>query len=155
MAKLDSIDVRLLNSLQDDASRPIAAVAEEVGLSVNACWKRMKRLEECGVIDRRVALLKQREVGLGVTVFVAVKTDQHDENWLEQFAAAVRTIPEVIEFYRLSGEIDYLMKIVCNGIDDYDRIYRKLIRNTRLSDVSASFAMEQIKYTTRLPIEAH
>lgn len=154
MAKIDAADARILCRLQEDASRPIAVLAGEVGLSLNACWKRIRRLEDDGIIQRRVALVDRAKVGLDVTVFVTVKTDQHDEAWLDSFAASVRLIPEVVEFYRMSGEVDYLLKIVCGGIDDYDRIYRKLIRSVTLKDVSGFFAMEQIKFTTTVPVEA-
>lgn len=153
MANIDNIDVKILRALQADASRTIGDLAQDVGLSTNACWKRIKRLEDEKFIVRRVALLNRNKLGLGVTVFVAVRTDQHREGWLDEFARAVRQIPEVVEFYRLSGQMDYMLKVVCADIEDYDRIYRKLIRTTQLSDVSASFAMEQIKYTTELPLE--
>lgn len=151
---LDSIDVKLLDRVQKDASESLAQIAEGVGLSANACWKRIKRLEAAGVIQRRVAILDRRKVGLGVTAFVAVRTDQHDEKWLDEFAAAIRQIPEVIEFYRMSGDIDYMLKVICADIEDYDRIYKKIIRSTTLRDVSAFFAMEQIKSTTEIPLSA-
>lgn len=149
---LDSFDRKILAALQEDATIAIAALAEKVGLSQTPCWKRIKRLEAEGFIERRVALLDRDRLGLGVTVFAAVRTNRHDEAWLSEFASAVSDMPEVVEFYRMSGDIDYLLKIVCADIADYDRIYRKLIRKITLSDVSSSFAMEQIKYTTQLPI---
>jgi len=152
MTTIDRTDVRILSRLQADASSSFNELAELVGLSTNACWKRLKRLERDGYIERRVAILNRRQLGLGVTAFVTVKTEQHDEKWLEQFSASIRQIPEVVEFYRMSGEVDYMLKVVCSGIDDYDRIYRKIIRVTRLRDVSSFFAMEQIKYTTEIPL---
>ncbi len=152
--KLDRLDKKLLDALQDDASQSLNELSEAVGLSANACWKRIKRLEEAGVIERRVALLDRHRLGLGVTALVAVRTAQHDEGWLEEFAEGVRRIPEVVEFYRMSGQVDYMLKIICADIGDYDRIYRKLIKAAQLSDVSASFAMEQIKYTTKVPLDS-
>ena len=149
---LDNVDRRILALLQSDATLSIADVAERVGLSQTPCWKRIKRLEADGVITDRVALLDRAKLGVGTTVFVSVRTSQHDEDWLVQFAQAIRAIPEVTEFYRMSGDVDYLLKIVCRDIADYDRIYKEMIRAARLSDVSSSFAMEQIKYTTEVPL---
>jgi Lrp/AsnC family transcriptional regulator len=152
MIDLDSIDRRILAALQSDATMSIADISERVGLSQTPCWKRIKRLESAGVITGRVALLDRMQLGVGTTVFVSVRTSQHDEDWLVQFAEAIRAIPEVTEFYRMSGDVDYLLKIVCRDIADYDRIYKAMIRAARLSDVSSSFAMEQIKYTTEVPL---
>jgi len=152
MSQLDRIDAKILRSLQADASQSIAQLAEQASLSANACWKRIKRLEDDGFILKRVALLDRAKVDQSVTVFVEIRTDQHEDQWLEQFADAVRAIPEIVEFYRLSGQVDYMLKIVCSDIADYDRIYKRLIRKTRLRDVSSYFAMEQLKYTTELPI---
>ncbi|BDD68833.1 ArsR family transcriptional regulator [Sphingobium sp. TA15] len=152
MNLLDSIDRKILRSLQQDSSRGLAEVAEEVGLSSSPCWKRIRRLEAEGYIQRRVAILDRERLDLAVTVFVAVKTNQHHEGWLADFARTVSDIPEVVEFYRMSGELDYMLKIVCKDIADYDRIYKSLIKRTTIYDVSASFAMEQIKCTTQLPI---
>jgi Lrp/AsnC family transcriptional regulator len=151
---LDAVDRRILTALQRDATLSISALAELVGLSTTPCWKRVKRLEDHGVVSARVALVDREKIGLGVTVFVAVRTAAHDEAWLETFADGVRRIPEIVEFYRMSGEVDYLLKVVCADIADYDRIYKQLIRVAKLHDVSSSFAMEQIKYTTEVPIEA-
>ncbi len=149
---LDTIDRRILALLQSDATLSIADIAERVGLSQTPCWKRIKRLEADGIITGRVALLDRAKLGVGTTVFVSVRTSQHDEDWLVQFAQAIRAIPEVTEFYRMSGDVDYFLKIVCRDIADYDRIYKEMIRAARLSDVSSSFAMEQIKYTTEVPL---
>lgn len=149
---LDYIDRKLLGALQEDATLPIAEIADRVGLSSTPCWKRIKRLEQAGIINRRVAILDRNRLGLGVTVIVAVKTAQHSEDWLESFAEGVSRIPEVLEFYRMSGEIDYLLKVVARDIADYDRIYRKLIKVADLHDVSSSFAMQEIKSTTALPL---
>lgn len=149
---LDAIDRRILAALQQDATLPIAEVAERAGLSSTPCWKRIKRLERDGVIDRRVALLNRDALGLDVTVIVAIRTAQHTEEWLRMFAEGVASIPEVVEFYRMSGEVDYLLKVVARDIADYDRIYRKLMKVAPLHDVSSSFAMQEIKSTTVLPL---
>ena len=152
MVKIDSIDRRILEELQRDAARPIEQIASEVGLTQNPCWRRIKRLEAIGVIQRRVAIVDPAKLGLGLTVFVSVRTNQHNEKWLERFATGMRRIPEVIELYRMSGETDYLLKVMARDVADYDRIYKQLIRVAELYDVSSSFAMEQIKYTTEVPL---
>lgn len=149
---LDSFDRKILCALQRDAMLSLAALSDAVGLSQTPCWKRVKRLEADGYIKRRVTLLDAQKLGVGVTVFVELRTNRHDEAWLSEFARTVSDIPEVVEFYRMSGEVDYLLKIVCADIADYDRIYRRLIRETQLYDVSSTFAMEQIKFTTELPL---
>lgn len=152
MIDLDHIDRRLLAILQEDATVPIAELADRVGLSQTPCWKRVKRLQDSGVITAKVALLDRDALDLGLTVFVAVKTGRHDEEWLNAFAAGARALPEVIEFYRMSGDVDYLLKVVVRDITAYDRFYKRLIATAPLTDVSSSFAMEQIKFTTALPI---
>ncbi len=152
MNELDRIDRAILEILQLDCSLPVAQLSERIGLSATPCWKRVKRLEDEGYIERRVAVVNQRKVGLPVTVFVSVRTGRHDEKWLDEFAAAVMALPEVLEFYRMSGEVDYLLKVVTTDIDGYDRFYKKLIATAGLSDVSSAFAMEQIKLTTALPL---
>lgn len=152
LSSLDEIDRRLLRELQRDASLSVADLSERVGLSTTPCWKRVRRLEAAGIITSRVTLLDRDKVGLGVTAFVAVRAGAHDEAWLEKFAHGVAAIPEVVEFYRMAGDVDYLLKVVCHDIAHYDRIYRKLIRVAPLDDVSASFAMEQIKFTTEMPL---
>ena len=150
--KLDRIDFRILDLLQEDASLSNADVAERVGLSANACWRRTRRLEEQGVIRKRVALLSQEKLSLNVTVFVGIRTNEHNDRWLKKFADGVRQIPEVVEFYRMSGDTDYMLKIVVRDIADYDRVYKKLISVVPLHDVSSSFAMERLKSTTALPL---
>jgi len=143
----------VLGELQEDGALSIAALSERVGLSATPCWKRVKRLEEEGYLEKRVAIVNRKKVGLGVTVFVSVRTGQHDEKWLKRFAAAVVTLPEVQEFHRMSGDVDYLLKVVTTDIDGYDAFYKKLIRTAQLSGVSSAFSMEQIKSTTALPLE--
>ncbi|MCG8625158.1 MAG: Lrp/AsnC family transcriptional regulator [Proteobacteria bacterium] len=149
---MDRIDKKILNLLQADAGMAVADIAKEVGLTVTPCWQRIKRLYAGGVIRRRVALLDPIKVGAGISVFVTIRTNEHDADWLGRFAKAVAPMPEVVEFYRMSGEADYLLRVVVPDIESYDAFYKKLIAQVKLSDVSSSFAMEQIKYTTMLPI---
>jgi Lrp/AsnC family transcriptional regulator len=155
MTQLDGIDLKILDLLQNDASRSIAEIAERVHLSQNACWRRIRQLEESGIIVKRVALLDREKLGVGITVFVTVRAGEHTEKWLETFSAAVRKMPEVVEFYRLTGEIDYLLKLQVADIAAYDRVYKALIRSAKLMDVSAAFAMEELKRTTAIPLPPH
>jgi Lrp/AsnC family transcriptional regulator len=150
---VDPTDRAILACLQEDATMPVAEIARRVGLSSTPCWRRIQKLEEAKVIRARVALLDRQQLNVGVTVFVSVRTNQHSVAWLEKFAAAVADLPEVVEFYRMSGEIDYLLRVVVPDIAAYDRLYKKLIAKIELSDVSSSFAMEQIKSTTALPLD--
>lgn len=149
---MDRHDVRILHELQQDAGLSNADLAERVGLSANACWRRVKRMEDTGVIARRVALLNPDKLDLGVTVFVGIKTTEHNQQWLDKFSRGISALPEVTEFYRMSGDVDYMLKIRVRDIADYDRVYKKIIQVAPLSDVSSSFAMEQIKYETALPL---
>lgn len=150
---MDDIDRRILRVLQEAADLPVAEVAEKVGLSASPCWRRIQKLEAEGVIQRRVALLDPEKMNVGVTVFVAIRTSQHDEKWLRDFAERVTRIPEVVELYRMSGEIDYMMRVVVPDIKAYDAVYKRLIAAVPLFDVSSSFAMETLKYTTALPVD--
>ena len=152
MEQFDSLDRAILGELQRDSSRSIQQIASAVGLSQNPCWRRIKRLEDSGVIVGRVALLDPEKLGVGITVFVSIRTSQHNETWLERFASGVAKIPEVVELYRMSGDVDYLMKVLVSDIAEYDRIYKKLIEVAELNDVSSSFAMERIKCTTAIPL---
>jgi Lrp/AsnC family transcriptional regulator len=149
---LDSIDRRILRELQRDATIPIAELAQVVGLSQTPCWKRIKRLTDTGVITRRVALVDRDKLDLGLVVFVSVRTSRHDAEWLDAFAGAAQALPEVVEFYRLSGDTDYLLKVLVRDISAYDDFYKRLIAAVPLSDVSSAFAMEQIKSTTAVPV---
>ncbi len=151
--KLDTIDRKLLSILQQDAETPLTDLAQAVNLSTTPCWRRVQRLREHGFIARQVALVDPRKVNLGVTVFVAIRTNQHSQAWFERFRDAVRAIPEVVEFYRMSGDVDYLLRVVAPDIAAYDQIYKRLIREVDLSDVSSSFAMEELKFTTALPLD--
>ncbi|MDR7332294.1 Lrp/AsnC family transcriptional regulator [Roseateles asaccharophilus] len=150
--KLDAIDVRILEILQQDAEQQVTQVAEQVGLSTTPCWRRIQRLKEAGVITRQVALVDARKVNVGVTVFVSVRTSVHTEAWFDTFKATVQAIPEVVEFYRMSGDVDYLLRVVVPDIAAYDKVYKRLIAGTQLHDVSSSFAMEELKLTTALPL---
>ena len=149
---MDRIDLRILDLLQHDATLSTSDIAEAVGLSTTPCWRRIQNLEREGVISRRVALLDRDELNVGVDAFVAIRTDQHNKRWLDAFAKAVAAFPEVIELYRMSGEVDYLMRVVVPDLAAYDSFYLRLIREVDLHDVSSSFAMERIKYTTALPL---
>lgn len=150
---MDSVDKAILARLQRNADTPVAEIAESVGLSPTPCWRRIKKLEESGVIRARVALADMAAMNLRLTAFVAVKTAQHNEAWLRSFAEKIRTIPEVVEVYRMSGEIDYLMKVVCPDMAQFDRIYKRLIAIADFSDIRSTFSMEELKYTTELPLD--
>ena len=145
-------DIGLLKILQVDASRSLDSIAEEIGLSLNTCWRRIQKLEADGIIERRVALIDNEKIGLPLTVFVSVRTDDHSKDWADRFAKAVNAMPEITEFYRLAGDVDYIMKMMVGNVSDYDRVYQRLISKVSLSDVSASFAMEKMKFTTELPL---
>jgi len=150
---MDRIDHKILALLQEDASLSIGDLAERVGLSPSPCWRRVQKLEADGVIRRRVALLDAEKLNVGVTVFVSVRTSRHDASWSEAFCKGVSEIPEVIEFYRMSGQVDYLLRVVVPDIGGYDAVYQRLIKIAELQDVTSSFAMETIKYTTALPTD--
>jgi Lrp/AsnC family transcriptional regulator len=149
---LDSFDRKILDCLQGDADMPLTEIAAQVGLSTTPCWRRIKRLQEDGVVRARVALLNRKAVNAGVTVFVAVRTAQHNAAWLARFAKAVASFPEVMDCYRMAGEIDYLIRLALPDIEAYDAFYKRLIAKVELSDVTSMFAMEEIKSTTRVPL---
>lgn len=150
---MDRLDRKILECLQNDSSQSVADIAEHIGLSTTPCWRRIQKLEKTGVVRKRVALLDRHQLNLGVDVFVSIRTNQHNARWFEDFSAAVDNFPEVVEFYRMSGDIDYLMRVVVEDIAAFDDFYKRLIERVELSDVSSSFAMEQLKYTTALPLE--
>ena len=151
--KIDAIDRRILEIIQRDATHSIQDIAEQVGLSTNPCWRRIKRMEDAGIIERRVAILNPVKLGLGVTAFVSIRTNKHTPDWLASFAAGILSIPEIIECHRMSGDVDYLLKIAVADIAHYDRIYQELIAAVPgLSDVSSTFSMERLKYGTALAI---
>jgi Lrp/AsnC family transcriptional regulator len=149
---MDAIDRKILLTLQEDASLSVAEIGQRVGLSSTPCWKRIQRLEAEGVIQKRVAIVDQDKVGLGISVFVSVETDDHSEGWLSRFASAVSAMPEVMEFYRMAGDVDYMLRVVVQDMQAYDTFYKKLIAASPLKNVTSRFAMEKIKSTTSLPI---
>jgi Lrp/AsnC family transcriptional regulator len=149
---LDTMDIKILSILQEDCTLPVAEIGKKVGLSTTPCWRRIQKLEQDGVITRRVALLDPVKVSTQVTVFVAITTNQHNASWLERFYAVVRSFPEIVEAYRMSGQVDYMLRVVVPDIASYDKFYKAFISKIELTDVSSSFAMEQIKFTTALPL---
>ena len=152
LQKVDDIDRRILDALQEDASLSADELADRIGLSRNACWRRVKNLEEAGVIRKRVALLDAEAVGVGLTALVLVRTNEHSDLWAERFNRAVSAMPEVTGAYRMSGDLDYVLRVAVADVKAYDAFYQGLTRKLRLSDISASFVMEEIKDTTALPI---
>jgi Lrp/AsnC family transcriptional regulator len=152
-AMLDRMDRKILEILQKDCTLQVAEIGKQIGLSTTPCWRRIQKLEESGVIQRRVAVLDPKKVNVGVTVFVSITTSHHTQEWLDRFHEALKDFPEIVEFYRMSGQVDYLLRVVVPDIERYDAFYKKLIARIELSDVSSAFAMEQIKYTTALPLD--
>ena len=149
---IDRVDRKILSYLQQDATMTIKEIARRVHLSPTPCWKRIQRLEENGIIRARVALLDPAKVDAGDTVFIYIRTDQHNIEWSEKFAREMKSIPEIMEIYRMSGKVDYLLRVVVPDIAAFDRIYKTIIGRIALSDVTSMFAMEQMKYTTALPV---
>jgi Lrp/AsnC family transcriptional regulator, cysteine-sensing transcriptional activator len=151
---MDAIDRKILALLQQDASHSVAEIGNRVGLSSTPCWKRIQRLEADGVIQKRVALVDQEKLGLGVTVFVSIETGDHSQDWLDRFAEVVGAMPEVMEFYRMAGDVDYMLRVVVADMASYDVFYKKLISAVPLKNVTSRFAMEKIKSVTALPVPA-
>ena len=149
---MDRTDRKILALLQQDATLPVADVAKRVGLSTTPCWRRIQKMEEEKIIERRVAILDPAKVDVGVTVFVSIKTDKHNSEWLKRFSEVITQMPEVVGFYRMSGQVDYLLKIVVPDIASYDEVYKRLVSNIDIENVSSAFAMERIKDTTELPL---
>jgi len=149
---MDATDRKILALLQDDASLSVAEIGNRVGLSSTPCWKRIQRLEADGVLIKRVALIDQDKLGLGVTVFVSIETGDHSQDWLDRFAQVVGAMPEVMEFYRMAGDVDYMLRVVVTDIAGYDAFYKRMIAAVPLKNVTSRFAMEKIKSTTALPI---
>jgi len=150
---MDAIDRKILDELQQDCTLSVTEIADRVGLSTSPCWRRIQALEDTNVIAKRVALLEPEKLNVGVSVFVRIKTNQHNYEWLEDFAKEIEKIDEVVEFYRMSGDIDYLLRVVVPDIQGFDVVYKRLISVADLADVSSNFAMEKIKYTTSLPLK--
>jgi Lrp/AsnC family transcriptional regulator len=151
---MDAIDRKILAVLQDNAALSVAEIGSRVGLSSTPCWKRIQRLEADGVIQKRVAIIDQDSIGLGISVFVSIETGDHSQDWLDKFAKTVTAMPEVMEFYRMAGDVDYMLRVVVPDIAGYDGFYKRLISTVALKNVTSRFAMEKIKSTTALPIPA-
>lgn len=151
-AKLDAINRKILGILQVDATRPIAEIADAVGLSAAPCWRRIRKLEEDGFIARRVALLDRRKLNVPMTIFVSIRTARHSAEWLESFRQAIADMPEIQEAWRLSGRDDYLLRIVAPDVEAYDAVYKRLIERVEFFDITSSIGMEELKYTTSLPL---
>jgi Lrp/AsnC family transcriptional regulator len=153
MPALDQIDRTLLRLLQQDGTLALADLAEAVNLTTTPCWKRLKRLEEMGILRKRVALLDAEQLGLSFTAFVQIKTSNHSKEWYHEFVGIVCEFPEVMEFYRMAGEFDYMMKVQVKDMSAFDQFYKKLVNSVEgLTNVTSSFAMEPLKYTTALPV---
>ncbi|MEA3031154.1 MAG: Lrp/AsnC family transcriptional regulator [Sphingomonadales bacterium] len=152
IAAMDRTDLRILAILQQDSSLPVAEVASRVNLSQTPCWRRIQKLEAAGVIERRVAILNPEAVGLGLSVFVEIETGDHSADWLGRFAASVQALPEVMEVYRMAGDIDYLLRVAVGSMAEYDDFYRRLIAEVPLKNVTSRFAMERVKSTTAYPL---
>lgn len=150
---MDRLDRKILRLLQEDTTLAVADIGKKVGLSTTPCWRRIQKMEEEGVIKGRVALLDPEKVNANVTVFVAIRTNSHSIEWLKRFSEVISSFPEVLEFYRMSGDVDYLLRVVVPDIAAYDAFYKRLIEKIEIRDVSSSFAMEQIKYSTELPLD--
>jgi len=150
---MDAIDRKLLGILQLDAALSLDELSERVGLSRNACWRRVKRLEDDGVIKARVTLLDASRINVGLTAFITLRATEHSAKWLDQFSRAARDIPEIVAVYRMTGDVDYLLQAVIPDVAAYDRLYKRLIGRITLADVSSSFVMEEIKATTVLPLD--
>jgi len=148
---VDQIDRKIIDILQIDASVPIAAIADKVGLSPAPCWRRIKKLEDEGVIVRRVALIDRRKANVPMTVFVSVKAPRHAAEWLDAFRKLIAGVPEIVEAWRLTGDTDYLLRIVVPDVEAYDAVYQRLIARLEFSDVNSSIAMEEMKFTTAIP----
>ncbi|MDZ7823523.1 MAG: Lrp/AsnC family transcriptional regulator [Ahrensia sp.] len=150
---MDRLDRKILKIVQEDATIAVADIAKKVGLSTTPCWRRIQKLEEDGVIKKRVALLDPKAINVNVTVFVSIRTNTHSIEWLKRFSEVIAEFPEVVEFYRMSGDVDYLLRVVVPDIAAFDGFYKRLIAKIEIRDVSSAFAMEQIKYTTELPLD--
>lgn len=152
MEKIDTFDAKILRLIQSDAALPLDEIGDKVGLSRNAVWRRIKAMEANGTITGRAALLDPAKLGLGLTVFMMIRTDRHAPDWLERFAKVTKDMPEILGAYRMTGELDYLIRARVADVKDYDRLYQAIVSRIELADVSASFVMEEIKETTVLPV---
>jgi Lrp/AsnC family transcriptional regulator len=150
---MDSFDKHILSILQKDCTQSTSDVAEQVGLSTTPCWRRIQAMEKSGIITKRVALADPEKLNVGLSIFVMIKTNQHNPKWLDAFAKIAMAFPEIVEAYRMSGEVDYLLRVVVPDMKAYDRFYQQLITQADFSDISSSFSMQEIKYTTALPVD--
>jgi Lrp/AsnC family transcriptional regulator len=150
-AEVDDRDRKILGILQTDASVPIGRLAETVNLSVSACWRRIKAMEDSGLIARRVVLVDRRQANVPTTVFVGVRASRHSMEWLEAFRKAIADIPEIVEAYRLTGELDYLLRLVVPDVERYDTVYKLLISRLDFTDITSFIGMEEMKFTTAVP----
>ena len=149
---MDAIDRKIVALLQEDASLSLAQIAHRVGLSQSPCWKRIQRLEKAGIILRRVALISPESIGVGLTVFVSIETGDHSSAWIAKFAQLVTAMPEVMEFHRMAGDIDYMLRVAVADMAEYDAFYKRLIAIAPMKNVTSRFAMEQMKHTTAYPL---
>lgn len=149
--KLDETDRKILDILQRDSDRAVSEVAKEVGLSATPCWRRIRRLEEAGIVKRRVALVDRRQLNVSMTIFIGIKAPRHEMSWLEAFRAMIEEVPEIVEAYRLTGETDYIVKVVVPDIDTYDLVYKRMISRLDFSEINSSISMEELKFTTAVP----
>jgi len=151
---MDAIDRKIVVLLQEDASLSLAQIAHRVGLSQSPCWKRIQRLEKTGVILKRVALISPESIGVGLSVFVSIETGDHSSAWLSKFAQTVTAMPEVMEFHRMAGDIDYMLRVAVPDMQAYDAFYKRLIDTMPLKNVTSRFSMERVKSTTAYPLPA-
>jgi len=147
----DAVDQKILDILQSDSDAPITAISEAVGLSATPCWRRIKRMEEAGVIKGRVALVDQARANVPMTVFVGVTAPRHGISWLNQFRSLIEDIPEITEAYRLTGTVDYILKVVVPDVPSYDRVYKRMIERLEFSQINSMISMEELKFTTAIP----
>lgn len=150
---MDAFDKKILKILQADCTQSVSDIAKQIGLSTTPCWRRIQAMEKSGIIKGRVALADPEKLNVGLTVFVMIKTNQHNPDWLDDFSKISKDFPEISEFYRMSGDVDYLLRVVVSDMKAYDAFYKKLIAQASFADISSSFAMEEIKYTTALPVD--
>jgi len=151
-AKVDATDLKILDLLQQDATITVAQISARVHLSQTPCWRRIQKLEEMGVIERRVAIINPESIGLKLSVFVEVQAADHNSEWLARFAEAVAEMPEILEVHRMAGEIDYLLRVVVRDTEEYDEFYRRLIERVPAKNITSRFSMERVKSTTAYPI---
>ena len=149
---MDKIDVKILKLLQRDCNLPISEIAQKVGLSTSPCWKRISKLRETGIIKQQLSILDAAKLGFGLTAYVSIKTGEHSGAWLNEFSKTVTDMPEVMEFHRMAGDVDYMLKVVVADIDSFDKFYKRLIGSSAINEVTSRFSMEKIKDTTELPL---